>query len=136
MIHFRYPDCIKVPLSSVVSRCSQNGLDLLEDMLAYDPDKRPTAQQSLKYPYFHALKRISPTAATKANVRLNSKYAASNGQSVSNNVLPVQEKLQAVTELLHQNNNNGSHSNLGKNNNLTSNKNGIGSPFLFPHDTL
>ncbi|XP_037709627.1 probable serine/threonine-protein kinase DDB_G0268078 [Drosophila subpulchrella] len=129
MIHFRYPDCIKVPLSSVVSRCSQNGLDLLEDMLAYDPDKRPTAQQSLKYPYFHALKRISPTAATKANVRLSSKYAASNGQSVSNNVLPVQEKLQAVTELLHQNNNNnGSHSNLGKNNNLTSNKNGMGMP--------
>ncbi|XP_016963813.1 serine/threonine-protein kinase dyf-5 isoform X1 [Drosophila biarmipes] len=132
MIHFRYPDCIKVPLSSVVSRCSQNGLDLLEDMLAYDPDKRPTAQQSLKYPYFHALKRISPTAATKANVRLSSKYAASNGQSVSNNVLPVQEKLQAVTELLHQtnqnNNNNGSHSNLGKNNNMTSTKNGLGMP--------
>ncbi|XP_017060960.1 serine/threonine-protein kinase ICK [Drosophila ficusphila] len=128
MIHFRYPDCIKVPLSSVVSRCSQNGLDLLEDLLAYDPDKRPTAQQSLKYPYFHALKRISPTAATKANVRLSSKYnAAANGhsvQSVSNNVLPVQEKLQAVTELLHQsnNNNNSIHnqiSNLGKNNNLS-----------------
>ncbi|XP_039148196.1 serine/threonine-protein kinase ICK isoform X2 [Drosophila simulans] len=129
MIHFRYPDCIKVPLSSVVSRCSQNGLDLLEDMLAYDPDKRPTAQQSLKYPYFHALKRISPTAATKANVRLSSKYAASNGhpvQSVSNNVLPVQEKLQAVTELLHQTNNNmNSHSNLGKNNNLAPKNGGV-----------
>ncbi|KAH8352021.1 hypothetical protein KR084_001342 [Drosophila pseudotakahashii] len=136
MIHFRYPDCIKVPLSSVVSRCSQNGLDLLEDLLAYDPDKRPTAQQSLKYPYFHALKRISPTAATKANVRLSSKYAASNGggvhpsvQSVSNNVLPVQEKLQAVTELLHQtnNNNNSNHSNLGKNsnNNLTTKNGGM-----------
>ncbi|XP_017075044.2 serine/threonine-protein kinase dyf-5 isoform X2 [Drosophila eugracilis] len=129
MIHFRYPDCIKVPLSSVVSRCSQNGLDLLEDLLAYDPDKRPTAQQSLKYPYFHALKRISPTAATKANVRLNSKYAASNGhpvQAVSNNVLPVQEKLQAVTELLHQTNNNiNSHTNLSKNNNLTAKNGGM-----------
>ncbi|KAH8393160.1 hypothetical protein KR200_003213 [Drosophila serrata] len=134
MIHFRYPDCIKVPLSSVVSRCSQNGLDLLEDLLAYDPDKRPTAQQSLKYPYFHALKRISPTAATKANVRLNSKYAPmSNGhqqvQAVSNNVLPVQEKLQAVTEMLHQSNNNNnnnnnsnSNSNLGKNSNLSNGK--------------
>lgn len=129
MIHFRYPDCIKVPLSSVVSRCSQSGLDLLEDMLAYDPDKRPTAQQSLKYPYFHALKRISPTAATKANVRLNSKYAPmSNGhqqvqvQAVSNNVLPVQEKLQAVTEMLHQTNNNNSNSNLGKQSNLSNGK--------------
>ncbi|XP_044572235.1 serine/threonine-protein kinase dyf-5 isoform X3 [Drosophila ananassae] len=136
MIHFRYPDCIKVPLSSVVSRCSQNGLDLLEDLLAYDPEKRPTAQQSLKYPYFHALKRISPTAATKANVRLNSKYAAAAGghhnhhqpqNIVSNNVLPVQEKLQAVTELLHQTNNNNvnnnnSNLNLGKSNNLNNAK--------------
>ncbi|KAH8287953.1 hypothetical protein KR018_009334 [Drosophila ironensis] len=119
MIHFRYPDCIKVPLSSVVSRCSQNGLDLLEDLLAYDPDKRPTAQQSLKYPYFHALKRISPTAATKANVRLNSKHQA---QMVSNNVLPVQEKLQAVTELLHQTNNNNGNPHLVKSNNLSNGK--------------
>ncbi|KAH8413126.1 hypothetical protein KR009_008187 [Drosophila setifemur] len=129
MIHFRYPDCVKVPLSSVVSRCSQNGLDLLEDMLAYDPEKRPTAQQSLKYPYFHALKRISPTAATKANVRLSSKYVNATGlqsQTVSNNVLPVQEKLHAVTELLHQSNHNNNHSGsiLGKNNNLSNGKAG------------
>ncbi|KAH8376530.1 hypothetical protein KR093_000013 [Drosophila rubida] len=126
MIHFRYPDCIKVPLSSVVSRCSQTGLDLLEDMLAYDPEKRPTAQQSLKYPYFHALKRISPTAATKANVKLSSKYGgSSNGvvlpPTVSNNVLPVQEKLHAVTELIHQSNNNNNHNN--NNNNIVNNNN-------------
>ncbi|XP_017465172.1 PREDICTED: probable serine/threonine-protein kinase fhkE [Rhagoletis zephyria] len=119
-IHFRYPECIKVPLNTIVTRCSQAGLDLLEDMLHYDPDKRPTAQQSLKYAYFHALKRISPTAAAKANVKLTAKYAAAvaaNGvnnanavrnvrqvQNLSNNVLPVQEKLQAVTELLQQGN--------------------------------
>ncbi|XP_015035718.2 cyclin-dependent kinase F-4 isoform X3 [Drosophila pseudoobscura] len=134
MIHFRYPDCIKVPLSSVVSRCSQNGLDLLEDMLAYDPDKRPTAQQSLKYPYFHALKRISPTAATKANVRLSSKYAAASSgqlllpqtQTVSNHVLPVQEKLQAVTELIHQGNNNMNNMKNINNNNNSSLSNGKG----------
>ncbi|XP_030241056.1 serine/threonine-protein kinase dyf-5 isoform X2 [Drosophila navojoa] len=127
MIHFRYPDCIKVPLSSVVTRCSQNGLDLLEDLLAYDPEKRPTAQQSLKYPYFHALKRISPTAAAKANVRLSSKYGAGSGPvhlvlppTVSNNVLPVQEKLQAVTELIHQSNLNNNNNN---NNNSTNNNN-------------
>ncbi|SPP85640.1 cyclin-dependent kinase F-4 isoform X2 [Drosophila guanche] len=128
MIHFRYPDCIKVPLSSVVSRCSQNGLDLLEDMLAYDPDKRPTAQQSLKYPYFHSLKRISPTAATKASVRLSSKYAAASSgtQTVSNHVLPVQEKLQAVTELIHQGNN------INNNNNNLSNGKGLSKNVSMP----
>ncbi|XP_023169503.2 serine/threonine-protein kinase dyf-5 [Drosophila hydei] len=130
MIHFRYPDCIKVPLSSVVSRCSQNGLDLLEDLLAYDPEKRPTAQQSLKYPYFHALKRISPTAAAKANVRLSSKYGAGSGPvhlvlppTLSNNVLPVQEKLQAVTELIHQSNINNNNNNINTNNNNNSDNN-------------
>lgn len=122
MIHFRYPDCVKVPLSSIVSRCSQNGLDLLEDMLAYDPEKRPTAQQSLKYPYFHALKRISPQAAAKANVRLSTKVHHHH-QLVSNNVLPVQEKLQAVTELIHQSNNPGIPNNNNNNNNGMANNN-------------
>ncbi|XP_022220107.1 cyclin-dependent kinase 8 isoform X2 [Drosophila obscura] len=145
MIHFRYPDCIKVPLSSVVSRCSQNGLDLLEDMLAYDPDKRPTAQQSLKYPYFHALKRISPTAATKANVRLSSKYAAASSgqlllpqtQTVSNHVLPVQEKLQVVTELIHQgnsNNNNNLSNGKGLSKNVSLRKYQPKLSFLTSHD--
>lgn len=134
-IHFRYPECIKVPLNTIVTRCSQAGLDFLEDMLRYDPDKRPTAQQSLKYAYFHALKRISPTAAANANVKLTAKYATTaaaantntttntimntnvNGRNagqlpnLSNNVLPVQEKLQTVTELLQQGNRQHNNSN-------------------------
>ncbi|XP_054084327.1 probable serine/threonine-protein kinase fhkE isoform X2 [Zeugodacus cucurbitae] len=138
-IHFRYPECIKVPLNTIVTRCSQAGLDLLEDMLHYDPDKRPTAQQSLKYAYFHALKRISPTAAANANVKLTAKYAAAaavvntnttnntnmsiNGRNagqlpnLSNNVLPVQEKLQAVTELIQQGNRQHNNSNTVNANN-------------------
>ncbi|XP_004521607.1 serine/threonine-protein kinase dyf-5 isoform X2 [Ceratitis capitata] len=138
-IHFRYPECVKVPLNTIVTRCSQAGLDLLEDMLHYDPDKRPTAQQSLKYAYFHALKRISPTAATNANVKLTARYAAAaaaaannldtnsivlgnakNGgqtQSLSNNVLPVQEKLQVVTELIQQGNRQNNNNNTVNANN-------------------
>lgn len=110
-----------------MTRCSQAGLDLLEDMLLYDPDKRPTAQQSLKYPFFNALKRISPAAATKANIKLTSKYGANTGltQHLSNNVLPVQEKLQTLTEMIHrsnqnQNNNNNNNKNV-TNNNLSRN---------------
>lgn len=107
-IHFRYPDCVRVPLNSVVTRCSQPGMDLLEDLLLYDPDKRPTAQQSLKYPYFNSMKRISPAAATKANVKLTAKYGNNSGltHQLSNNVLPVQEKLQTFTEIIQRNNNN------------------------------
>ncbi|XP_061387276.1 uncharacterized protein LOC133322281 [Musca vetustissima] len=117
-IHFRYPDCVRVPLNSIVTRCSQPGLDLLEDLLLYDPDKRPTAQQSLKYPYFNALKRISPAAATKANIKLNSKYANNAGvtQQLSSNMLPVQEKLQTLTDMIHRSNNNNNNKNVTNNN--------------------
>ncbi|XP_073824602.1 uncharacterized protein [Musca autumnalis] len=134
-IHFRYPDCVRVPLNSIVTRCSQPGLDLLEDLLLYDPDKRPTAQQSLKYPYFNALKRISPAAAAKANIKLTSKYGNNVGvtQQLSNNILPVQEKLQTLTEMIHRSNNNNNknvtNNNLNRNdkteaNLLNSSKNG------------
>lgn len=33
----------------------------MEDFLRWDPERRPTAQQSLKYPYFQIVKRISST---------------------------------------------------------------------------
>ncbi|XP_075151601.1 uncharacterized protein LOC142225670 isoform X2 [Haematobia irritans] len=127
-IHFRYPDCVRVPLNSIVTRCSQPGLDLMEDLLLYDPDKRPTAPQSLKYPYFNALKRISPAAATKANIKLTSKYGT-NGtlthNQLSNNVLPVQEKLQTLTDMIHRSNNNNINSNNNNNNNKTTTNNNL-----------
>lgn len=59
VIHFRYPECTKIPLSSVVSRAGEHALDILEDFLHYDPEKRPNAQQSLRYPYFQSMRRPS-----------------------------------------------------------------------------
>lgn len=48
-------------LSDVVARAGSAGIQLLEDFLRWDPERRPTAQQSLKYPYFQIVKRISST---------------------------------------------------------------------------
>ncbi|XP_055596368.1 probable serine/threonine-protein kinase DDB_G0268078 isoform X2 [Uranotaenia lowii] len=56
-IQFRFPECPKIPLESLVTRAGQQALQLLEDFLLWDPEKRPTAQQSLKYPYFGAMKQ-------------------------------------------------------------------------------
>lgn len=55
-IQFRFPECPKIPLSSVITRASQQGLHLIAELLHYDPDKRPSAQQSQRYQYFMNVK--------------------------------------------------------------------------------
>lgn len=60
-IHFQFPDCQKVPLTSIVTKATTYGLQALEDMLSWDPEQRPTAQQAMKYPFFEQAKR--PTAS-------------------------------------------------------------------------
>lgn len=56
-IHFQFPDCQKVPLTSIVSKATTYAQQLLEDMLSWDPEARPTAQQAMKYPFFEQAKR-------------------------------------------------------------------------------
>lgn len=89
-----------MPLNTIVTRCSKTGIDILENMLAYDPDKRPTAQHTLKYSYFKSMKRIKPTATAKTNYKLAETYVTTS-PNISSNLLPVQEKLQTVTKLLN-----------------------------------
>ncbi|KFB42449.1 AGAP010115-PA-like protein [Anopheles sinensis] len=55
-IQFRFPECPRIPLATLVTRASTAGIQLLEDQLQWDPEKRPTAQQSMKYPYFGSTK--------------------------------------------------------------------------------
>ncbi|XP_049549049.1 probable serine/threonine-protein kinase DDB_G0268078 [Anopheles darlingi] len=64
-IQFRFPECPKIPLATLVTRASTTGIQLLEDTLQWDPEKRPTAQQSMKYPYFNSSK--ARTSATMLN---------------------------------------------------------------------
>lgn len=40
-----------------MTRAGGPGLQLLEDFLQWDPERRPTAQQALKYPYFQIVKQ-------------------------------------------------------------------------------
>lgn len=54
-IQFHFPECQKVELVSIITRASSHGIILLEDLLRWDPEKRPTAQQSLKYSFFQVI---------------------------------------------------------------------------------
>lgn len=52
-MNFRWPQCIPNNLKTLIPNASSEAIQLLRDMLQWDPKKRPTASQALRYPYFH-----------------------------------------------------------------------------------
>ncbi|KOX73547.1 Serine/threonine-protein kinase ICK [Melipona quadrifasciata] len=51
-MNFKFPNFSRTSLSVLIPNASQEAVILMEDMLQWNPIKRPTAQQSLRYPYF------------------------------------------------------------------------------------
>ncbi|XP_055709190.1 serine/threonine-protein kinase MAK isoform X3 [Phlebotomus papatasi] len=97
-IHFQFPACSKIPLDSIVSRATDPALQVLEDFLRWDSDKRPTAQQSLKYPYFE-LAKPRPSSPVVSNFRTVPPSTISHGDQSLENCINV-------TQLLRNNPNN------------------------------
>eukprot|EP00069_Balaena_mysticetus_P021516 bmy_03093T0 len=51
-MNFRWPHCVPNNLKTLIPNASSEAVHLLRDMLQWDPKKRPTASQALRYPYF------------------------------------------------------------------------------------
>ncbi|XP_046995602.1 serine/threonine-protein kinase MAK isoform X2 [Schistocerca americana] len=47
-MNFKFPQFSPVPLGSIIPNASKDGLALMGDMLSWNPNSRPTAQQSLR----------------------------------------------------------------------------------------
>ncbi|XP_060720344.1 serine/threonine-protein kinase ICK-like [Tachysurus vachellii] len=50
---FRWPQCVPMNLASLIPNASSEAIQLMRDLLQWDPKKRPAASQALRYPYFH-----------------------------------------------------------------------------------
>ncbi|KNC97863.1 CMGC/RCK/MAK protein kinase [Spizellomyces punctatus DAOM BR117] len=48
----RFPQMPSQPLAQLIPNASNGPLQLMADMLRYDPNQRPTAQESLQHPWF------------------------------------------------------------------------------------
>ncbi|CAG2119845.1 unnamed protein product, partial [Medioppia subpectinata] len=57
-MNFRFPQFSPMPLDSIVSNSHADGIVLLEDMLRWNPSRRPNAVQSLKYNYFKVNQKL------------------------------------------------------------------------------
>ncbi|XP_056421704.1 serine/threonine-protein kinase ICK isoform X2 [Hyla sarda] len=52
-MNFRWPQCVPINLKTLVPNASSDGIQIMRDMLQWDPKKRPTASKALRHPYFH-----------------------------------------------------------------------------------
>uniref|UniRef100_H2YAB8 non-specific serine/threonine protein kinase n=1 Tax=Ciona savignyi TaxID=51511 RepID=H2YAB8_CIOSA len=59
-MNFRWPQVTGIGLKAKVSNASPEALQLFTDMLQWNPKKRPTASQALRYPYFSVGQDLGP----------------------------------------------------------------------------
>ncbi|KAG2375044.1 hypothetical protein C9374_010048 [Naegleria lovaniensis] len=90
----KFPQFVPTPLENIIQNASHEAIQLMTDLLKFDPMKRPTASQALQYPFFQV--GISVPIPLKYN--MNSRVQS--GVSRNNN-----------NENLNQNNNAQSSSN-------------------------
>ena len=53
-MNFKFPNMVPTSLQSIVTNASFDGVQLMADMLAWDPQKRPTAAQVIKQTKLYA----------------------------------------------------------------------------------
>ncbi|XP_041922701.1 serine/threonine-protein kinase ICK-like isoform X1 [Alosa sapidissima] len=52
-MNFRWPQCVPTSLRSLIPSASTEAIQLMKDLLQWDPKKRPTTSQALRYSYFY-----------------------------------------------------------------------------------
>ncbi|KAL3869478.1 hypothetical protein ACJMK2_042155 [Sinanodonta woodiana] len=51
-MNFRWPQCVPMNFKAIIPNASSEALQVLKDMLLWDPQKRPSSSQCLRYSYF------------------------------------------------------------------------------------
>ncbi|KFP32397.1 Serine/threonine-protein kinase MAK [Colius striatus] len=114
-MNFRFPQCVPISLKTLIPNASNEAIQLMSDMLNWNPKKRPTASQALKYPYFHVgqvlgppsqylekqtpIKSVQPTESKPALPKLE---AISKPEPLSSPDVPEKTQPQPLSNINHQ----------------------------------
>ncbi|KAK7881336.1 hypothetical protein WMY93_029745 [Mugilogobius chulae] len=101
-MNFRFPQCVPTHLKTLIPNASNEAITLMRDMLQWDPKKRPTAVQALRYPYFQVGQLLGPSQEVKKvqarpqapNQHQESKVDLQKSSSESKTPPPVNNKSQ------------------------------------------
>uniref|UniRef100_A0A914V2K8 Uncharacterized protein n=1 Tax=Plectus sambesii TaxID=2011161 RepID=A0A914V2K8_9BILA len=98
-MNFRFPQCVATPLAQLVTTISKDGLKMMTDMLLWNPEKRPTAANSLKYKYFQVGQKLgAPIAIVQPQIAV--KMPAQDPKSAIIDRKPSAESTQSDSKLV------------------------------------
>lgn len=63
-MQFRFPQFAPTPLGQIITNASPEALQLMQDLMLYDPQQRPTASASLQYPFFQVNNALPAPASS------------------------------------------------------------------------
>ncbi|KAG9347832.1 hypothetical protein JZ751_003848 [Albula glossodonta] len=69
-MNFRFPQCVPTDLKTLILNASNEAISLMRAMLQWDPKKRPTAVQALRYPYFQVGQVLGPPSQHQEQQRV------------------------------------------------------------------
>ncbi|NWX02350.1 MAK kinase, partial [Caloenas nicobarica] len=114
-MNFRFPQCVPISLKTLIPNASNEAIQLMSDMLNWNPKKRPTASQALKYPYFQVgqvlgpppqyLEKqtpIKPVQSIEAKAALPKLEAISKPEPLSSPDVPEKTPPQLLSKVNHQ----------------------------------
>uniref|UniRef100_A0AC35TS82 Protein kinase domain-containing protein n=1 Tax=Rhabditophanes sp. KR3021 TaxID=114890 RepID=A0AC35TS82_9BILA len=76
-MNFKFQQCLPTPLESLIFPISKEGLQLMTDTLNWNPEKRPSAAQSLKYKYFQVAQKLGAPVVSQPNTGVRKSSAIS-----------------------------------------------------------
>lgn len=65
-MNFRWPQCVPQNLKTLIPNASTEAIHIMKDMMQWNPHKRPTASQCLRYPYFQVGQNLGTTMPSPA----------------------------------------------------------------------
>lgn len=80
-MNFRFQQVVATPMEQVVNTISKEGMKLMMDMMLWNSEKRPNANQSLRYKYFQVAEKLGAPVVSQPAPGITRKTSAASVKS-------------------------------------------------------